>query len=370
MNSNICNWKQNQVLPTEEAKGDDTYLSALTLCFSRIFPAILNAAVDLNLFDIIAKAESSSLSASEIASLLLPNPHPQLANRLERILPVLASYSLLNCSIRTNEDGVRERLYALSPIGQYFACDNDGGSLGPLSSLFHRGYFHVLKDVKDAIMDPNNNDHFQNVHGMPPYQYMKTDEELNKLFNKALAQTGPPAMKMLLKQYKGFEQVSTLVDVGGGVGETLKQIIFDYPSIKGINFDLPQVIQDAPPHPGIEHVEGDMFESVPKGDAILLKLVCHNWLDEDCVKFLRNCHKALPQHGKVIVIDYIIPEVPDSSKISMQTCVADSLMFLVTSGKERTEKEFESLCRNSGFSGFHVACRDSPSVLSVVEFYK
>lgn len=99
-------------------------------------------------------------------------------------------------------------------------------------------------------MDPNNNDHFQNVHGMPPYQYMKTDEELNKLFNKALAQTGPPAMKMLLKLYKGFEQVSTLVDVGGGVGETLKQIIFEYPSIKGINFDLPQVIQDAPPHPG------------------------------------------------------------------------------------------------------------------------
>lgn len=144
MNSNICNWKQNQVLPTEEAKGDDTYLSALTLCFSRIFPAILNAAVDLNLFDIIAKAESSSLSASEIASLLLPNPHPQLANRLERILPVLASYSLLNCSIRTTEDGVRERLYALSPIGQYFASDDDGGSLGPLSSLFHRGYFHVL----------------------------------------------------------------------------------------------------------------------------------------------------------------------------------------------------------------------------------
>ncbi|KAH1045227.1 hypothetical protein GYH30_026432 [Glycine max] len=357
------------MMSCKENEEDDTYLSALTLCFSRIFPAILNAAVDLNLFDIIDKAESSTLSASEIAS-LLPNPHPQLANRLERILPVLASYSLLNCSIRTTEDGVRERLYALSPIGQYFASDNDGGSLGPLSSLFHRGYFHVLKDVKDAIMDPNNNDHFQNVHGMPPYQYMKTDEELNKLFNKALAQTGPPAMKMLLKLYKGFEQVSTLVDVGGGVGETLKQIIFEYPSIKGINFDLPQVVQDAPPYPGIEHVEGDMFESVPKGDAILLKLVCHNWLDEDCVKFLRNCHKALPQHGKVIVIDYIIPEVPDSSKISMQTCVADSLMFLVTSGKERTEKEFESLCRNSGFSRFHVACRDSPSVLSVIEFYK
>ncbi|KAK7407783.1 hypothetical protein VNO78_09864 [Psophocarpus tetragonolobus] len=362
--------KQNQFLPTEEEKFDDTYLSALVVCFSRVFPAILNAAVDLGLFDIIAKAEKPSLSASEIAS-LLPNQHPQLAYRLERcILPVLASYSLLNCSIQTNEDDVTERVYALSPIGQYFAYNNDGASLGPLSSLFHHGYYHIWKDVQDAIMDPNNDNHFEKVYGMPSYQYMKKDEEHNQLFNKALAQSGPPAMKMLLKYYKGFEGVSTLVDVGGGVGETLKQIIFEYPSIKGINFDLAQVLKDAPPCPGIEHVEGDMFESVPKGDAILLKLVCHNWLDEDCVKFLKNCHKALPQHGKVIIIEYIIPEVPDSSKISVQTCIADSLMFLVTKGKERTEKQFESLCKSSGFSRCHVAGRGLPSVLSVIEFYK
>ncbi|RHN78895.1 putative methyltransferase [Medicago truncatula] len=122
------------------------YLSALLLCFSRIFPAILNAPIDLNLFDIIAKLQSSSeystFSASEIAS-ELPNQHPELAERLERMLTVLASYSLLTCSIRSNEDGNKERVYALSSIGQYFALDKDGGSLGPLSALIHRGYHHV-----------------------------------------------------------------------------------------------------------------------------------------------------------------------------------------------------------------------------------
>ncbi|KAJ1427638.1 S-adenosyl-L-methionine-dependent methyltransferase [Sesbania bispinosa] len=115
-----------------------------------------------------------------------------------------------------------------------------------------------------------------------------------------MAQSGPLEMKRILKLYKGFEGVSTLVDVGGGIGQALKLILSEYPSIKGINFDLPQVIQHAPPHPGIEHVGGDMFESVPKGDAILLKLVCHNWSDEECVKFLKNCHKALPQDGKLM----------------------------------------------------------------------
>jgi len=54
---------------------------------------------------------------------------------------LLASYSLLNCSIRTNEDGKRERVYALSPVGQYFAFDKDeGNSLAPLSTLIHRGF--------------------------------------------------------------------------------------------------------------------------------------------------------------------------------------------------------------------------------------
>ncbi|XP_028248073.1 isoliquiritigenin 2'-O-methyltransferase-like isoform X3 [Glycine soja] len=357
------------MMSSKENEEDDTYLSALTLCFSRIFPAILNAAVDLNLFDIIDKAESSTLSASEIAS-LLPNPHPQLANRLERILPVLASYSLLNCSIRTTEDGVRERLYALSPIGQYFASDDDGGSLGPLSSLFHRGYFHVLKDVKDAIVDPNNNNHFENVHGIPPYDYMEKNAELNDIFYKAVIHAAPLELKRALKLYKGFEGVSTLVDVGGGAGETLKQILPKYPSMKGINFDLPLVIQKAPPHPGIEQIAGDMFESVPTGDAILVKFVCHNWADEDCIKFLRNFHKALPQHGKVIVFEYIIPEVPNPSYISKHTCTLDNVMFLAHGGRERTQKEFENLCKSSGFSKFHVASSDISSTLGVMEFYK
>lgn len=130
----------------EVEKVDDAYRSAVLLCFSRVLPAILNAAIDINLFDVIAKAkgssDDSSFSASEIAS-LLPNQHPQLANRLERMLPLLVSYSLLRCSIRTNQDGKRERVYSLTPVGQYFAYDHQGISLAPLSTLLHRG-FHDL----------------------------------------------------------------------------------------------------------------------------------------------------------------------------------------------------------------------------------
>ncbi len=58
-------------------------------------------------------------------------------------------------------------------------------------------------------------------------------------------------MKQILEVYKGFEQLKLLVDVGGGLGVTLNLITSRYSHIKGINFDLPHVIQHGPPYPGI-----------------------------------------------------------------------------------------------------------------------
>ncbi|PPD84376.1 hypothetical protein GOBAR_DD18691 [Gossypium barbadense] len=74
-------------------------------------------------------------------------------------------------------------------------------------------------------------------------------------------------------------------------GATLSMIVSKYPTIKGINFDLPHVIENAPTCPGVEHVGGDMFASVPKGDAI----------------FMKKCYEAVPDNGKMIVADSILP---------------------------------------------------------------
>ncbi|KAM4105989.1 hypothetical protein ACJW30_04G029600 [Castanea mollissima] len=146
-------------------------------------------------------------------------------------------------------------------------------------------------------------------------------------------------------------------------------IISKYPSVKGINFDLPQVIQHAPSYPGIEHVGGDMYVSVPKGDAIMIKGTCHNWNDEQCIKLLKNCNNALPEIGKVIIMDLIMPEAPEASNAAKYVSMLDNAMFIQPGGKERTEKEFEALSKASGFSGFKIICR-AFTVLGVMELYK
>ncbi|KAI4317419.1 hypothetical protein L6164_025288 [Bauhinia variegata] len=118
---------------------DDGCLLAMLLANGHVVPAVLNAAIELNLFGIIAKATPPCLSVTEIAS-QLPNQYPDLASRLERMLRLLASFSVLTCSTRTNENGSTERVYGISPISKYLV---PGSISSTLPFLCHRSYMEA-----------------------------------------------------------------------------------------------------------------------------------------------------------------------------------------------------------------------------------
>ncbi|GMN72768.1 hypothetical protein TIFTF001_055662 [Ficus carica] len=165
------------------------------------------------------------------------------------------------------------------------------------------------------------------------------------------------AIQNILKFYKGFNNLEQLVDVGGGLGVTLNLITSKYPHIKGINFDLPHVIKHAPSYPGVQFVGGDMFEKVPSGDAIFMKWILHDWSDEHCLKLLKNCYKAIPDNGKVIVVESILPVEPETSSAVKSTSELD--VFMMTQnpgGKERSQQQFLNLATAAGFSGIRFEC--------------
>ncbi|KAH1225500.1 Isoliquiritigenin 2'-O-methyltransferase [Glycine max] len=341
---------------------DNACLSAMQLSFSpMVYTAVLNAAIELNLFEIIAKANPPGMSASEVAS-KLPTQHKIYLKGL------IACCVYLPVILFLPEDGGVERLYELSPVGKYFVNDETTGSLALFSTFMNHGTLvDAFLNFKEILLDCDNGLYIK-VHGMPIYQGIQSDPAWDHTFNKAMANICTREMTKILEIYTGFEGISLLIDVGGGVGQCLNMIIYKYPSIKGVNFDLPQVIQQAPTYPGIEHFEGDMFESVPKGDAILLKGILHNWSDENCLKILNNCYKALPENGKLVVVDFIMPEAVQSTEADKMVTSFDNLMFL-DGGSERTEKEFLNLCKCSDFSSFQVVCR-AFTALGVMEFYK
>ncbi|KAJ8762809.1 hypothetical protein K2173_022938 [Erythroxylum novogranatense] len=204
---------------------------------------------------------------------------------------------------------------------------------------------------------------------MATFEYPATDQRFNNVFNLAMSSYSPLVMNKILRIYQGFDGIKVLVDVGGGTGIILNMIVSRYPQIQGINHDLLHVVSEAPQYVGIEHAGGDMFVDVPKGDAIFMKFILHDWSDEYCLKLLKNRWKALPNHGKLIVMDSVLSSRPENNVTSQIVFGKDVFMLgQCTGGKERIQKQFEALASKSGFSGCELKC--SAHCNWVMEFHK
>ncbi|XP_059064155.1 anthranilate N-methyltransferase-like [Cryptomeria japonica] len=144
---------------------------------------------------------------------------------------------------------------------------------------------------------------------MEIWAYGKAHLKVNSIINGYMASFTMMAMKEIVSCYRGFEELGPVVDIDGGHGVALGLIVKAYLHVQGINFDLPHVIQTALDIPGIEHMEGNMFESIPHGDGIILKSVLHDWDDDSCVKILDYCYKALGEKGKLVLLEAMLPNL-------------------------------------------------------------
>lgn len=128
----------------QEEEDEEQHFSKAMLLTSAVWvPMVLNAVIRLDVLEIIAKAgPGEQLSTSEIAAhLSTENPHA--AFNIDRMLALLASYSVLTCTV---VDGAADflRRYDLAPAAKYFVKDQYGAPLSPLLSYL------VDKDVMDS----------------------------------------------------------------------------------------------------------------------------------------------------------------------------------------------------------------------------
>jgi len=167
-----------------------------------------------------------------------------------------------------------------------------------------------------------------------------------------------------------FSGIGTLVDVGGGHGSFLAAILEANPGMRGILFDRPQVavgamqqIESAGLRSRCEVVSGDFFESVPRGgDAYVLKKVICDWDDERAVAILRNCHRAMAEGGRLLLVELIVPPGNEPSFAKL----LDLLMLVWTpGGRERTQAEHQTLLASAGFEFANIT--PTRSTVSVIE---
>uniref|UniRef100_A0A803M0C8 Uncharacterized protein n=1 Tax=Chenopodium quinoa TaxID=63459 RepID=A0A803M0C8_CHEQI len=225
----------------------------------------------------------AQLSSLEIAS-QLTTTNPDAAVVLDRLLRILANFTIVTFSNRVGPNGQVERVYGLGPVCQFLVKNGGGGSYSAFATLMYdKVVMNSWKHLKDAVLDGGVP--FNLAHGMGVFDYLGTNSRFYNVFYDGMDHHSIMVSKKILDNYKGFEGISSLVDVGGATGVTLNMIIPKYPSIKGINFDLPHIIKDAPSFPGIEHVGGDMYINVPKGDAIFMKIFYLDRLNRNPVRW-------------------------------------------------------------------------------------
>lgn len=188
---------------------------------------------------------------------------------------------------------------------------------------------------------------FEEREGRPFFDYLAHSPQEAARFQIGMTGASADHAAQLLANYD-FSPFRHVVDVGGGQGALLTDLLAAYPALTGTLFDLPHVAANPIPltNPQIAArrtvIGGDFFAGVPSGaDVYLLKAILHDWNDQRAVLLLRSCRNALrdQEAGRVIVMEMVVPRgnAPHPSKFM------DLNLLVLTEGRERTQTEFRAL---------------------------
>jgi len=201
---------------------------------------------------------------------------------------------------------------------------------------------HCVRTGKQAL---------DRIYGTPIFEFFEKHAEEAQIFNDAMTALSTIDSPAVAESYS-FDQIHSIVDVGGGHGLLLATILARHPQMKGTLYDVPRVVEgakDGPLKPLMERctvASGDMFSSVPAGaDAYIMKHIIHDWPDDLCLKILKACRKSVNAGGKLLVVDWVIQPGNDFSPGKF----LDLQMLIFPGGCERSEKQFRDLFAAAGW---------------------
>jgi hypothetical protein len=153
-----------------------------------------------------------------------------------------------------------------------------------------------------------------------------------------------------LKAYQ-FSEPQTVVDVGGGNGGFLSVILACNDHLSGVLLDQASAIEAAKaarggPLPRCRLVAGDFFDDVPSdGNVYILKRVLFDWTDEEVLRILKNCRRAMNSDARLLIIEPLIG--PPNEQCSAH--LFDMTFMVILHGRLRTADEYSGLLGRAGF---------------------
>jgi len=263
-----------------------------------------------------------------------------------------------------------DKTFANTPVSETMIADAPASQRDMILMLGDPEHGRVISDMLYSVR--TGKPAWEHVHGAPVFEYMfGPNKAFGDIFNKAMTSFSHASIAGVLAAYD-FSGIGTLADIAGGHGHLLAAIMQKYPSMKGVLFEIAPVLEGAPKMldsygvaDRVELVEGDFTADIPVvADAYILKHIIHDWYDDKCEKILGGIRRSMPDHGKVLICDAVIPpgNDPHPGKI------LDLEMLISPGGVERTEAEFDTLLTNSGFKMTRII--PTPSPVSIVEAVK
>jgi len=280
------------------------------------------------------------------------------APSLHRLMRTLASLGILAEQ--------KEQRYALTTLGAALKTDAPGSARSTVlafgSPWAQSAWDHLVYSVQTGKTG------FEKVQGMPLFDYFARHPEDASLFNETMVgfhSQEPPAIAAAYD----FSDFKTIVDIGGGTGNLLAAILTRYAEPRGVLFDLPHVVAEAPALLKAKGVNdrvtieaGDFFKTAPAGgDAYVLSHIIHDWDEDQCLTILRHVRKVMNSAGRLLIAEMVLPEddTPHPGKM------LDMAMLVWPGGQERTLTEYDHLLRKGGFHLTRVVPTDS--AVNVVE---
>lgn len=314
------------------------YEKTLDMIFGRWRSQVLYVGVKLGVFDCVT---SNPKNASDIAKEL------NLDNKLAyRLLRALGSLGLLR-------EGVKHD-FSITGEGEFLRRDNPQTLRG--IALLEEGHEHyaLWKHLHNMIKDGKQNA-FPREYGKKLFEFTDSNPPYRKVFDEAMSSYSSIQTTWVseaLERYD-FSIVNCVCDVGGGQGHLLCSLLVKYPHLNGIVLELESAIKNKEflwaGKMGLEdrckYTAGNMFNEVPAADAYIMKMILHDWSDDECVKILSNIYDASPKKGTVLIAEHLVPrpDIPHFSKIF------DIHMMCVATGRERTIDEYAQLLKSAGW---------------------
>lgn len=308
------------------------------IIFGRWRSQILYAGVKLGIFDALGDGPRR---AAAIAQEL------ELDSALSyRLLRALESLGLL----KEHSD----RTFSVTETGELLRKNHPRTLRGVTLLAEGPEHYALWKHLPAMIRDGKQNA-FVREFGRAAFDHAAHNPEYAEVFNDAMSSYSAGQTEWALQALNQFDfsSISQLCDVGGGQGHMLCSFLVKYPHMTGIVLERPGVIGDRAllwadklrVGDRCSYIGGDMFVAVPSADAYMLKMILHDWNDQECIQILRTVHKAAPGGAHVFIVEHIIPDVdtPHFAKLY------DIHMMCWGTGRERTSDEYAALLREAGW---------------------